>query len=56
MKIEVRPAYNFPDALKDVPPDFWVAFQLGALGLSLTGLGFALGLGVEIGNALGVAG
>ena len=56
MTIDVLPGYELPSARKHVPADFWVVFISAALGLTLTGLGFALGLGVEIGKALGAAG
>jgi hypothetical protein len=39
-----------------VPADLSSACLSAALGLALTGLGFALGFGVEIGKALGAAG
>ena len=39
-----------------VPADLRAACLLAALGLTLTGLAFVLGLGPEIGKALGAAG
>ncbi len=48
--------YELPNARKHLPADFRAAFIPAALGLSLTGLSFALGFGVEIGKALGAAG
>jgi hypothetical protein len=56
MTIDLLHHYELPHARKHVPADFYVALIAAALGLSLTGLGFALGLGVEIGKALGAAG
>jgi len=48
--------YELPTARKYVPAEFYAAIIPAALGLSLTGLGFALGFGIAIGQALGAAG
>lgn len=44
-----------PEPRMGASADFWIACLWSALGLTLTGL-FSLGLGVEIGQILGMAG
>jgi hypothetical protein len=45
-----------PEPCMEVSADFCVACLWSALGLTLTGLFFALGLGAEIGQILAMAG